>query len=127
MKIKWKYLFLSIIFFILGLILSHTYRPYIYSNKIFDFHIADTIGNIVAVPAAVCFFIALSRKKIDLKKIVIITVISYIGYEFLGLFGLHGVFDFYDIMATMISGIITYIILKNCHVHFLLNNRHKCT
>lgn len=118
MKIKWKYLFLSIIFFVLGLILSHTYRPYIYSNKIFDFHIADTIGNIVAVPAAVCFFIALSKKRINLEKLVIVAVISYIGYEFLGLFNLHGVFDFYDIMATIISGIITYLILKNAPYTF---------
>ena len=112
MKIKWLYLFISITFFLLGIILSHTYRKYIYINGIFDFHLADTIGNLVAVPSAVCFFLAVSNKKMKLESIISVIVLTFIGYEFLGLFGLHGVFDWYDIIATVISGIITYFVLK---------------
>lgn len=111
MKIKWGYLFLSIIFFILGLILSHTYRPYIYSNKIFDFHIADTIGNLVAVPAATCLGLAI-YPKLKLIQIVCLSVFSFIVYEMMGLIHLHGTFDIYDIIATLISGLITFIILN---------------
>ena len=33
--------------------LSYTYRPYVYENHIDDFHLADVIGSIVCVPAAV--------------------------------------------------------------------------
>ena len=37
-------------FFILGIVLSNTYRPYIYENHIFDFHLADTIPKIKKNP-----------------------------------------------------------------------------
>ena len=112
MSKKRKYLFISIAFFVLGIILSYTYRQYIYKNNIFDFHFADTIGNLVAVPSSVCFFLAISRKDEKLEYLVGKIVLIYIGYEFLGLLGIHGVFDWYDIIATIFSGIITYFILK---------------
>lgn len=51
-----KYIILGSSIGIAGLILSHTYRPYIYENHIYDFHIADTIGSIVCVPAATYYF-----------------------------------------------------------------------
>jgi hypothetical protein len=39
-----------------GIILSVTYRPYIYANEIFDFWFADTIGSLIAV-IGFCFFV----------------------------------------------------------------------
>jgi hypothetical protein len=48
-------LFLSVLLSLLGILLSYTYRPYIYSNYIFDFHLADTIGSWVCIPAASLF------------------------------------------------------------------------
>lgn len=33
------------------------YRPYIYNNKIYDFHVADTIGNSLGTVAAVFILI----------------------------------------------------------------------
>lgn len=38
---------------VIGQVLSHTYRPYVYENHINDFHLADVIGSVVCVPAAV--------------------------------------------------------------------------
>ncbi len=108
---KWVYLLLSGIFFVLGIILSHTYRIYIYENHIFDFHIADTLGNLVAVPSAVCFILAVSSRKWKLKALILKIVLIYIAYEFLGLFGLHGTFYYFDMIATVISGVVTYFIL----------------
>lgn len=112
MKMKKIYLYVSIFFFILGGLLSHTYRVYIYSNDIFDFHLADTIGNLVGVSSAACFFIAISKKEINLKKFILEIVLAFCVFECMGLLGLHGVFDWYDIIATIISGVITYFVLK---------------
>lgn len=106
-----KYLIASsIFFFVLGVLLSHTYRPYIYGNNIYDFHIADTIGNLVAVPSAVCFGLVVYPQQ-KLYQIVIAAVFSFILYEMLGLISFQGVFDVYDIIATIISGLITFVIL----------------
>ena len=55
-------------FFILGIVLSNTYRPYIYENHIFDFHLADTIGNLVAVPSLSLLLLAM-RKYESLSKV----------------------------------------------------------
>lgn len=100
----------SLFFFILGIVLSHTYRPIIYRNGIFDFHLADTIGSLVAVPSSTCLgLIFYSQQK--LHKIVGASVASYILFEMFGLFNLHGIFDIYDIIATIVSGIITYVII----------------
>ncbi len=41
----------------------------------------------------------------------LVTVRLNRDYFILGLFGLHGTFDYYDIIATVISGVVTYFIL----------------
>lgn len=51
-KIYWT---ISISAVIIGQILTQTYRPFIYSNNIFDFGLADTIGSLVSV-IGLCFF-----------------------------------------------------------------------
>jgi hypothetical protein len=64
------------------------------------------------VPSAFFFISGLQRKKIAVKKGILIVIIAYIGFEFLGLFGLHGTFDWFDIIATLLSGFLTLIILS---------------
>lgn len=88
------------------------FRVYIYNTRIFDFHLADTIGNLVAVPSAACLFIALSKKEIKLQNLILKIVLAFCVYECFGLLKLHGVFDWYDIIATIISGAITYMVLN---------------
>ena len=102
-----KYTLTSMSIGLAGLILSHTYRPYIYANHIRDFHIADTIGSIVCVPAAVLFFYGLNDKR-SVKEYTIYALLTYIGYELLGLFNIHGTFDWYDIAAMVLSSILFY-------------------
>ena len=50
---KMKFIISGILIVAIGLVLSHTYRPYVYENHINDYHLADVIGSIVCVPAAV--------------------------------------------------------------------------
>lgn len=96
---------------IAGVILSISYRPYIYNNQFFDYHIADTIGNIFAVPAALFFLNGINRKATKISHTLPLVVCAFIIYEFLGLLKIHGTFDIFDIFATMISGVITYLIV----------------
>lgn len=106
-----KYIISGVSIGIIGLILSHTYRPYIYENHIYDFHIADTIGSIVCVPAATLLFYGFTDKY-SIGKLTLIITLTYLFYEFLGLLNIHGTFDLYDIIAIIISGICTYFILN---------------
>ncbi len=48
MKKQYKipYILGALFFFILGVVLSNTYRPYIYTNHIYDYHFADTIETV---------------------------------------------------------------------------------
>ena len=86
MVMRMKFIISGILIAVIGLVLSHTYRPYVYENHINDFHLADVIGSVVCVGAA----------------------IVYIAYEFLGLFHIHGTFDVYDIIAIIISSLVFY-------------------
>ena len=72
------YFYWALIFFVLGLLLAFTYRPFIYSNHINDWHLADTIGNIVAVPAAAFFFYAM-HKSVRYTKLAILVQIFLFG------------------------------------------------
>jgi glycopeptide antibiotics resistance protein len=95
----------------LALFLSKTYRPYIYSHAINDFYLADTMGNIFAIPFALFFSSGICKKRIKIAWSIPVVVLVYILFEFMSLIGLHGIFDVHDIIATIISGIITYILL----------------
>ena len=106
-----KFIISGILIATIGLVLSHTYRPYVYENHINDFHLADVIGSVVCVPAAVlCAYGIDSRYSI--KQYTIGAAIVYIAYEFLGLFHIHvhihGTFDVYDIIAIIISSLVFY-------------------
>ena len=92
--LKLKFIISGILIAAIGLVLSHTYRPYVYENHINDFHLADVIGSVVCVPAAVLCAYGIDNR--------------YIAYEFLGLFHIHGTFDIYDIIAIIISSLVFY-------------------
>jgi hypothetical protein len=92
----------------LGWLLSATYRPYIYANHINDFHIADTLGNLVAVPAAYCFFYAQSKKVTYTNGFILLLVwFIWLIYELI----FSNTFDWYDILATTLMCLVMYLIL----------------
>jgi hypothetical protein len=123
--VNWKFTKYKLINFRLGfsaplvyqLIGRPFYRPFIYSNHIFDFHIADTLGNTLGTIAAIFIPIAvLTNDKTHgyslIKLISIIVVIYEIGQPLLG-----KPIDLWDIAATMLTGGICYFIFQ-----WLFNN-----
>jgi hypothetical protein len=90
-------------------ILSKTYRPYIYENHINDFHLADTIPNWLAVPAVTLFLWGLSKGKIykyNFKMGIVCSAMSIVFFEFI----LSATFDYWDLIATILSGGVTFCI-----------------
>lgn len=107
MVMKMKFILSGILIAAIGLVLSHTYRPYVYENHINDFHLADVIGSVVCVPAAVLCAYGI-EKRYSIKQYTIGAAIVYIAYELLGLLHIHGTFDVYDIIAIIISSLVFY-------------------
>jgi hypothetical protein len=67
------------------------YRPFIYSNGINDFHIADTLGNTFGTVAAVFVFASLLGHNHDQEHFLIFTVsISVLVYELAPIIGQVG-------------------------------------
>lgn len=106
------YFISSIVIVFSGLLLSVIYRPYIYSNNINDFGFADAIGSLIAV-IAFCFFVwgfkEYSNKEKN-KQIIIATLIYSFGWELFGYLGIYGTYDKNDIVAALISGLITFLL-----------------
>ena len=98
-------LFISIFLAVLAGVMSQTYRPYIYSHQLYDFHLADSLTNLFAVPAGVCLCIALA-KELEYKAVgyVFAVCLGLVFYELIGL-----TFDYWDIVATLLSGGLTLI------------------
>ncbi len=80
------------------------YRPFIYSNVINDFHIADTLGNSLGTVATVFVFTSLlghhSTQDYFLIRAVTISVLVYeVAHPLLG-----KSIDLWDLAATVIAG-----------------------
>lgn len=85
------------------------YRPYIYSNNIFDFWIADTIGNFTGTIAITFFdFAGVNPKYKDGRIFLIIITLGLIVYELLQYFSPKSICDWRDIVATLIAGLISW-------------------
>jgi hypothetical protein len=121
-KIDEKRIFFFIIFifmFILTEIGRKIYRPYIYSNKIFDYWIADTIGNFTGTIAIIFFDLAGINPEYKNGKIFIyIIVVGLIVYELLQYFSPKSICDWRDMIATLVAGIISFIIYKLINVKY---------
>ncbi len=88
------------------------YRPYVYSHNIYDFHIADTLGNSFGTIAAI--FIPISILTSDktngyafIKLLTAIIVIYELGQPLLG-----KRIDYWDILASILTGGISYFIFR---------------
>jgi len=121
-KIDEKRIIFFIIFifmFILTEIGRKIYRPYIYSNKISDFWIADTIGNFTGTIAIIFFDLAGINPEYKNGKIFIyIIVVGLIVYELLQYFSPKSICDWRDMIATLVAGIISFIIYKLINVKY---------
>ncbi len=95
---------------VVSLVISYTYRPYIYSHHIYDFHLADSFSDLFAVPASLFLGIALDKDfgKYNIGFHIMIICIFLILYEFL----ISATTDVYDMIAVIVSGIFTWLILR---------------
>lgn len=89
------------------------YRPYIYSNNINDFHIADTLGNTFGTLPTIFFLIAIfsndTTKGNYLIKLGTFSVVVFeLAHPLLG-----KPIDIWDIVATLITGLICYFIYNS--------------
>lgn len=86
------------------------YRPYIYTNNINDFHIADTIGNSLGTIATVFGFLFLlggeKRRDLFLIKTVAISLVVYeVAHPLLG-----KPIDPWDMVATLLTGVFCFML-----------------
>lgn len=98
------------------------YRPYIYSNKINDFHIADTLGNTLGTIALIYLLIAIfsyekAQGKVYIKMGIVIALLMELLHPLLG-----KSIDLWDMIATVIAGILSFIVF-----HYLFKDPDKTT
>jgi len=105
--------------FVLTEIGRKIYRPYIYANDIFDFWIADTIGNFTGTIAIIFFDLAGVNPYYKIGRwLILFITFGLIVYELVQYF-LPGrnTCDWRDIVATIIAGVISFgvyeLIYKN--------------
>ena len=85
------------------------YRPYIYLNDLFDFWIADTIGNLTGTIAIIFFDFACVNPKHKQGRIFLsIITLGLIVYELLQYFSPRSILDWRDMIATIFAGLISW-------------------
>ncbi len=94
------------------------YRPYIYNNKINDFHIADTLGNSLGTVATIFVLIGFLGSSKDqhlfiIKAITIGVVVYELAHPLLG-----KTIDPFDVIATIISGAICLFMYNKISKHY---------
>lgn len=113
-KRRWVYLLLCVLCAGIGWLLSITYRPYVYTNHINDWHLADSIGNIVAVPAAAFLFYAMQKTIRQTKlAVLIMDFFAWCLYELV----FSMTFDWWDILASLLMCFIMYPLLSSLEKH----------
>lgn len=84
------------------------YRPYIYSNHINDFHIADTLGNSLGTIALVFILASLfSEEKTKGKSMIVLGTVIALSMEILHPL-LGKPIDLWDMLASLITGILCF-------------------
>ncbi|HSN22573.1 MAG TPA: hypothetical protein VLS45_00125 [Methylomicrobium sp.] len=108
-----SFFILFILMFVVTEIGRRIYRPYIYANDIFDFWIADTIGNLLGTITIIFFELTIINPSHKLGRILIPAVtFGLIVYEFAQYFSPRSIFDWKDILATLIAGLISLCIYE---------------
>jgi len=106
------YFVIAVIFFFLTEIGRNIYRPFIYTNNINDYGIADSIGNSGGIIVQIFFsLVLLNSPSKKVFNVIGFIVFGYILYEILQPYLPRGVFDWKDIYGTLIGGVISLFVL----------------
>lgn len=105
-------LFIGLLAVLLYEVARAYYRPYIYTNGLNDFHIADTLGNTLGTVATVFVFTSLfgtdRAREVFLIRTVTISVFLYeLAHPLLG-----KPIDPWDMVATILAGIFCESVYK---------------
>ena len=115
-----SFLLVFVLMFVVTEIGRRVYRPYIYANDIFDFWIADTIGNLTGTMAIIFFEFAIVNPTNKVGRILLAVIpIGLIAYELVQYFSPRSVLDWKDMIATLVGGLISLGIFE------LLSYRYK--
>ncbi len=88
----------------------YIYRPFIYSNNINDYGIADSIGNLGGIIVQIYFSLTIFNSPPQkVFRVIVFLVIGYIFYEIVQPYLPYGVFDWKDIYGTLIGGLIALL------------------
>lgn len=86
------------------------YRPYIYQNHLYDFHIADTLGNSLGTLATIFFLIAaLSNEPTKGNYCIKLGTISVLAFELAHPL-LGKPIDGWDMLATLLTGLFSHLL-----------------
>jgi hypothetical protein len=85
------------------------YRPYVYSNRIQDFHIADTLGNTFGTLATIYVFVSIFGRTFEkglfiLRTAAVSVVLFELAHPLLG-----KVVDPWDVLATLITAALAEV------------------
>lgn len=90
----------------------NVYRPYIYTNEINDFGIADSIGNLGGIVVQIFLSLAiLNSQRSKTFNVIGFLVVGYIVYEIMQPYLPKGVFDSKDIYGTIIGALVSVALL----------------
>ena len=93
----------------------HVYRPFIYARNIYDFHIADTLGNSVGTVTTVFVMLAVfGRDRTFDDGIILSCTVGLVLYEIAQpLMG--NPIDPWDVGATVAAGILSWVLCRSVH------------
>ncbi|MBU0692857.1 hypothetical protein KKC97_02225 [bacterium] len=112
-RIRFIYAGAFALLFILTEVGRYIYRPFIYREGIYDFGVADTMGNSLGTLTQIFLYLALANPtKIQSYRIIGLVTIGYIVYEFAQPILPKGTFDWGDVFATLSAGLISLAIVK---------------
>jgi hypothetical protein len=93
----------------------HVYRPFIYASGMYDFHIADTMGNSFGTVATIFVLLAFFGRDQDADRRIILSATVGTALFELGSPLLGKPIDPWDVSATLIAGAASGILARRLH------------
>ncbi len=106
------FLLLAVGAFVLTELGRNVYRPYAYKHGIFDFGLADSVGNLGGIIVMIFLGLAiLNSTRRQSYRLAVFYSVGFIVYEFVQPFLPKGVFDWRDIYGTAVGFAISLLML----------------
>src|SRR4051812_31120721 len=88
----------------------HVYRPFIYAREIYDFHVADTMGNSAGTLTTIFVMLAVFSPAEEFDdRIIVSATVGLVLYE-LGQPLMGNPVDPWDVAATLIAGVSSRVL-----------------